>query len=111
MKFRAEEVTHYLTFLVKYLPVGYGMVSSSMIVGDTVTVVPVFDPSVIVTVSDGSSTVFEAVYGKGVDYVRYSEGNQQYVINWDTSGNPPGEYYVRVRFSNGYVSETKITLH
>ncbi len=110
LKFRAQKVTHIIKFKVIYWPIGYGMNLKSIIVDDDITAFPVFDPSVNVTVSNASAIVFEAVSGKGVDYIRFSEGNQQYIVNWDSSGNPAGEYNVRAGFNNGYVSETKIVL-
>ncbi len=113
LKFRAQEVTHTVDFNVKYYIEGcYHRCGLQVIPAqETVTAMPVFDPSVNVTVSNSSSiVVFQTVYGKGVDYVRFSEGNQQYIVNWDSSGNPKGEYKVQVSFSNGYVSETNISL-
>lgn len=110
LKFRTQKVTHTVDFSVKYSICEHGCSFQVISVQDTVTSIPVFDPSVHVTVSNGSATVFEAVSGKGVDYIRFSEGNQQYIVNWDSSGNLPGEYSVRAEFSNGYESETKILL-
>ncbi len=111
LKFRAQKVTHVIEYKVIYWPMGYGHDMPSIIVNDSITAVPVFDPSVHVTVSNASTTVFEAVSGKGVDYIRFSEGNQQYIVNWDTYGNPAGEYYITASFNNGYESVTKILLY
>ncbi len=110
LKFRAQKVTHIVEYKVVYWPIDYGHGMPSITVNDTITAVPVFDPSIHLTVSNASAAVFEAVSGKGVDYIRFSEGNQQYIVNWDSSGNLQGEYSVRAEFSNGYESETKILL-
>ncbi len=112
LKFRAQEVTHTVDFIVKYCIRDSTHTCSLQKISaeDNITAIPVFDPSVNVTVSSASATVFEAISGKGVDYVRFSDGNQQYIVNWDSSGNPPGEYIIRASFSNGYKNETKILL-
>lgn len=112
LKFRAQKVTHTMDFDVRYYIEGcYHRCGLQVISAqETVTTLPVFDPSVQVTVSNSTAIVFQAISGKGVDYVRFSEGNQQYIINWDSSGNPAGEYNVQAGFSNGYVSQTKILL-
>lgn len=110
VKFRAQKVTHTVEFNVTYWPIGYGHGTPLISVSDTVTAVPVLDPSVRVVVSNATAAVFEAVSGKGVDYIRFSEGNQQYITNWDTFGDPAGEYTIKASFSNGYQSETGILL-
>lgn len=111
IKFRAQRVVHNFSFRVIYWPVGYGHSTSAIIVSDEVTVVPVFDPSVHVAVSNGSAVVFEAIAGKGADYIRFGDESQQYIVNWDTSGMPAGEYHIKAGFGNGYKRETKIVLH
>lgn len=113
LKFRAQEVAHTVEFFVIYCipdPSSHTCLSKVISAEDNMTAIPVFDPSVSVTVSSASVTVFEAISGKGVDYVRFSDGNQQYIVNWDSSGNPPGEYIMRSSFSNGFMNETKILL-
>jgi hypothetical protein len=112
LKFRSQKVTHTVNFSVRYyiLDCYHNCGVQVIFAEENITSSPVYDPSVHITVSNESATVFEGVPGKGVEYIRFSEGNQQYIINWDSSGNPHGEYNITASFNNGYESVKKIML-
>jgi hypothetical protein len=112
LKFRAQKVTHTVNFSVRYYILDCYHNCGPQVISAEEKIIssPVNDPSVHITVSNESATVFEGVSGKGVDYIRFSEGNQQYIVNWDSSGNPAGAYKITASFNNGYNSVTKILL-
>lgn len=113
IKFKAQKVTHEFYFDVMYYIRGYPhpLNSDTIGVASETTIEPIYDPSVTVTVTGENGIVYEAISGKGSSYIRFSDGNDKYISNWDTSGNLPGEYMINVSFDNGYCKETSVLLH